>query len=103
MGRVSMAASREPSDPHSLPLVCRDPNKGHSAVPTQWEPYTQENGNYLEINKNMDGQSLKQHLRSSYLQFWTQTYQALPTVSRNRTGPLPPFDDSTAFPCTPHC
>ncbi|CAK6433498.1 unnamed protein product [Pipistrellus nathusii] len=75
-----------------------DPNKGHLAVPTQWEPYTQENGNYLEINKKMDGQSLKQHLRSSYLQYWTQTYQALPTVSRNRTGPPPPLDDSTAFP-----
>uniref|UniRef100_G1Q033 Bile salt-activated lipase n=1 Tax=Myotis lucifugus TaxID=59463 RepID=G1Q033_MYOLU len=81
-----------------------DPNQGHSAVPTQWEPYTQENGNYLEINKKMDGQSMKQHLRSSYLQYWTQTYQALPTVnedglprcpSDNSEGnPVPPSDDS---------
>ncbi|KAK1334019.1 hypothetical protein QTO34_005018 [Cnephaeus nilssonii] len=76
-----------------------DPNKGHSAVPTQWDPYTQENGNYLEINKKMDGQSLKQHLRSSYLQYWTQTYQALPTVTGDGSTPLPPSDDTEAIPC----
>ena len=57
----------------------------------------QENDNYLEINKKMDSQSLKQHLRTSYLQYWTQTYQALPTVSRNRTGPPPPFNDHMDF------
>ncbi|KAK1334022.1 hypothetical protein QTO34_005021 [Cnephaeus nilssonii] len=78
-----------------------DPNKGHSAVPTQWDPYTQENGNYLEINKKMDGQSLKQHLRSSYLQYWTHTYQALPTVTGDGAAPLPPSDDSKALPMPP--
>uniref|UniRef100_G1PEF0 Carboxylesterase type B domain-containing protein n=1 Tax=Myotis lucifugus TaxID=59463 RepID=G1PEF0_MYOLU len=66
-----------------------DPNQGHMAVPTQWEPYTQENGNYLEINNKMDDQSMKQHLRSSYLQYWTQTYQALPTVNGDGAGPVP--------------
>ncbi|XP_015419598.1 PREDICTED: bile salt-activated lipase isoform X2 [Myotis davidii] len=75
-----------------------DPNQGHSAVPTQWEPYTQENGNYLEINNKMDGQSMKQHLRSSYLQYWTQTYQALPTVNGDVAGPVPALDDSEAIP-----
>ncbi|KAK1334018.1 hypothetical protein QTO34_005017 [Cnephaeus nilssonii] len=75
-----------------------DPNKGHSAVPTQWDPYTQENGNYLEINKKMNGQSLKQHLRSSYLQYWTHTYQALPTVTGDGATPLPPSDDTEAVP-----
>lgn len=64
-----------------------DPNKGHSAVPTQWDPYTPENGNYLEINEEMDSQSMKQHLRSSYMQFWTQTYGALPMVNGYRTAP----------------
>ncbi|XP_054582939.1 bile salt-activated lipase [Eptesicus fuscus] len=78
-----------------------DPNKGHSAVPTQWDPYTQENGNYLEINKKMDGQSMKQHLRSSYLQYWTQTYQALPTVTGDGAAPLPPSDDSDTAPVPP--
>ncbi|XP_070286472.1 bile salt-activated lipase-like [Myotis yumanensis] len=78
-----------------------DPNQGHMAVPTQWEPYTQENGNYLEINKKVDGQSMKQHLRSSYLQYWTQTYQALPTVSEDGVAPVPPSDDSEATPVPP--
>ncbi|ELK30015.1 Bile salt-activated lipase [Myotis davidii] len=71
------------------------------AVPTQWEPYTQENGNYLEINNKMDGQSMKQHLRSSYLQYWTQTYQALPTVTGDGAAPVPPSDDSLAIPMPP--
>uniref|UniRef100_G1P7M1 Carboxylic ester hydrolase n=1 Tax=Myotis lucifugus TaxID=59463 RepID=G1P7M1_MYOLU len=75
-----------------------DPNQGHMAVPTQWEPYTQENGNYLEINKKMDGQSMKQHLRSSYLQYWTQTYQALPTVTGDRANLVPYSDDSEGTP-----
>nr|KAF6314297.1 carboxyl ester lipase [Myotis myotis] len=75
-----------------------DPNQGHMAVPTQWEPYTQENGNYLEINNKMDGQSMKQHLRSSYLQYWTQTYQALPTVNEDEAGPVPALDDAEAIP-----
>ncbi|XP_059514382.1 bile salt-activated lipase-like isoform X2 [Myotis daubentonii] len=75
-----------------------DPNQGHMAVPTQWEPYTQENGNYLEINNKMDGQSMKQHLRSSYLQYWTQTYQALPTVNEDEAGPVPALDDAEAVP-----
>ncbi|EPQ15022.1 Bile salt-activated lipase [Myotis brandtii] len=75
-----------------------DPNQGHSAVPTQWEPYTQENGNYLEINNKMDDQSMKQHLRSSYLQYWTQTYQALPTVNRDGITLLPYSDNSEGSP-----
>ncbi|ELK30013.1 Bile salt-activated lipase [Myotis davidii] len=78
-----------------------DPNQGHSAVPTQWEPYTQENGNYLEINNKMDGQSMKQHLRSSYLQYWTQTYQELPTVNQDGVAPVAPSDNSLAVPVPP--
>lgn len=42
---------------------------GHSPVPTHWDPYTLESGNYLEINKKMDGSSMKQHLRADYLQY----------------------------------
>ncbi|XP_036185127.1 LOW QUALITY PROTEIN: bile salt-activated lipase-like [Myotis myotis] len=78
-----------------------DPNQGHMAVPTQWEPYTQENGNYLEINNKMDGQSMKQHLRSNSLQYWTQTYQALPTVNEDEAGPVPALDDAEASPEPP--
>ena len=99
--RVSIEASREPSDPHSLPLLCRDPIKCPSAVSTKGEPYTQENGNYLDINKKMDGQSLKQHLMIRYLQYWTQTYQALPAVSRDGAAQLHPLDDPKAIPVPP--
>ncbi|XP_005408465.1 PREDICTED: bile salt-activated lipase isoform X2 [Chinchilla lanigera] len=69
-----------------------DPNTGHSKVPTHWYPYTMEDGNYLEITKKMDSSSMKQHLRTKYFQFWTVTYQELPTVADKAT-PVPPLDD----------
>ncbi|XP_054440793.1 bile salt-activated lipase [Pteronotus mesoamericanus] len=78
-----------------------DPNMGHLAVPTHWDPYTLENGEYLEINKNIDDKSMKQHLRSNYLQYWTLTYQELPTVTEDGTAPAPPTDDSEAAPAPP--
>ncbi|XP_027725445.1 bile salt-activated lipase [Vombatus ursinus] len=64
-----------------------DPNMGDSAVPTQWDPYTAENGSYLEITKTMDTKSMKQHLRTSFLQFWVLTYQALPSVTGENKVP----------------
>ncbi|XP_024618307.1 bile salt-activated lipase isoform X2 [Neophocaena asiaeorientalis asiaeorientalis] len=78
-----------------------DPNMGHSPVPTHWDPYTLEGGNYLEINKKMDGSSMKQHLRTNYLQYWTVTYQALPTVTGEGATPTPPTGDSEATPAPP--
>uniref|UniRef100_A0A8C6BSL5 Carboxylic ester hydrolase n=1 Tax=Monodon monoceros TaxID=40151 RepID=A0A8C6BSL5_MONMO len=78
-----------------------DPNMGHSPVPTHWDPYTLESGNYLEINKKMDGSSMKQHLRTNYLQYWTVTYQALPTVTGEGATPTPPTGDSEATPAPP--
>ncbi|KAI5138542.1 Bile Salt-Activated Lipase [Manis pentadactyla] len=78
-----------------------DPNMGHSAVPTHWDPYTMESGNYLEINKKMDGNSMKQHLRSNYLRYWTLTYQALPTVAGEGAAPAPPAEDPEAAPAPP--
>ncbi|XP_036769924.2 bile salt-activated lipase [Manis pentadactyla] len=78
-----------------------DPNMGHSAVPTHWDPYTMESGNYLEINKKMDGNSMKQHLRSNYLRYWTLTYQALPTVAGEGAAPAPPVEDPEAAPAPP--
>ncbi|XP_050764066.1 bile salt-activated lipase-like isoform X3 [Gymnogyps californianus] len=41
-----------------------DPNKGNSEVPVTWLPYTSEGSYYLEINSNMNQDSLKQNLRS---------------------------------------
>ncbi|KAI6049969.1 bile salt-activated lipase isoform X1 [Marmota monax] len=73
-----------------------DPNMGHSAVPTHWYPYTLEDGSYLEITKKMDSSSMKQHLRANYLQYWTQTYRALPTVVGEGATPGAPANDSLA-------
>lgn len=74
---------------------------GHSAVPTHWDPYTTESGNYLEINKKMDGNSMKQNLRTNYLRYWTLTYQALPTVAGEGAAPTPPAEDPEAAPAPP--
>lgn len=70
-------------------------------MPTNWDPYTLEDGNYLEINKQMDSNSMKLHLRTNYLQFWTQTYQALPTVTGEGASLVPPVDNSEASPVPP--
>uniref|UniRef100_A0A4X1T3Y5 Carboxylic ester hydrolase n=1 Tax=Sus scrofa TaxID=9823 RepID=A0A4X1T3Y5_PIG len=78
-----------------------DPNMGGSSVPTHWEPYTLESSKYLEITNKMDSSSMKQHLRTSYLQYWATTYQALPTVADEGTIPVPPTGDSEAAPSPP--
>ncbi|XP_008004013.3 bile salt-activated lipase isoform X1 [Chlorocebus sabaeus] len=78
-----------------------DPNTGDSAVPTHWEPYTSENGSYLEITKKMDGSSLKRGLRTNFLRYWTLTYVALPTVTDQEATPVPPTGDSDATPVPP--
>ncbi|XP_006894470.1 PREDICTED: bile salt-activated lipase-like [Elephantulus edwardii] len=78
-----------------------DPNVGHSAVPAHWDPYTLENDNYLEINNKIDSNSMKQHLRSNYLQYWALIYQALPTVTTGEASPVPPTDDSEVAPLPP--
>ncbi|KAM6184106.1 bile salt-activated lipase-like [Erethizon dorsatum] len=77
-----------------------DPNMGHSAVPTHWYPYTIEDGNYLDITSTIGSSSMKQHLRATFLQFWTFTYQGLPTVHQQAT-PVPPAEDSEAVPLPP--
>lgn len=74
---------------------------GESAVPANWDPYTQEGGDYLEIKKEMDSSSMKQHLRTSYVNYWTLTYQALPTVADEASTSLPPMADSEATPVSP--
>ncbi|KAM4876489.1 bile salt-activated lipase [Thomomys bottae] len=81
-----------------------DPNMGPSPVPTHWYPYTLDNGNYLEITKKMDSQSMKEHLRTKYVQYWTVTYRGLPAVSLedgSQDAPLPPEDGSQDAPLPP--
>ncbi|KAH1179289.1 hypothetical protein KIL84_021872 [Mauremys mutica] len=57
-----------------------DPNKGESTVPIGWIPYTGEDSYYLEINSDINYDSVKQSLRASYVQFWNTVYQSLPDV-----------------------
>ncbi|XP_048201627.1 bile salt-activated lipase [Perognathus longimembris pacificus] len=83
-----------------------DPNMGHSPVPTHWYPYTMEDGNYLEITKKMNSQSMKAHLRRKYVQYWAVTYSELPTVppavDDPQASPVPPaVDDPQASPVPP--
>ncbi|NXA34926.1 CEL lipase, partial [Eudromia elegans] len=55
-----------------------DPNKGYSSVPISWLPYTLENTYYLEINSDISYDSVKQDLRSPYVNFWYTVYEKLP-------------------------
>ncbi|XP_069626922.1 bile salt-activated lipase isoform X2 [Haliaeetus albicilla] len=58
-----------------------DPNKGNSKVPVAWLPYSNESSYYLEINSKINQDSLKQNLRSRYVNFWNTVYQSLPQVA----------------------
>ncbi|KAM5299482.1 bile salt-activated lipase [Ctenodactylus gundi] len=87
-----------------------DPNTGHLDVPTYWYPYTVENGYYLDITKKITSSSMKEHLRTKYLQYWALTYETLPTVEEatsvppsddSEADPVPPTDDSEAAPVSP--
>nr|CAA46759.1 cholesterin esterase [Oryctolagus cuniculus] len=72
-----------------------DPNTGFGSA-RHWEPYTLENGSYLEINKKMSQDSTKSHLRNSFLQFWAGPTKALPVVLED--VPVPPTDDAEPSP-----
>ncbi|XP_017373056.2 bile salt-activated lipase [Cebus imitator] len=78
-----------------------DPNMGNSAVPTHWDPYTTENGSYLEITKKIDSNSMKRGLRTNFLRYWTLSYLALPTVTDQGATPAPPAGDPEATPVPP--
>uniref|UniRef100_A0A672UFC8 Carboxylic ester hydrolase n=1 Tax=Strigops habroptila TaxID=2489341 RepID=A0A672UFC8_STRHB len=58
-----------------------DPNEGNSKVPVTWPPYTSEGSYYLEINNKMDQDSVKQNLKSQYVNFWNSVYQNLPLAA----------------------
>uniref|UniRef100_A0A8D2IWM7 Carboxylic ester hydrolase n=1 Tax=Varanus komodoensis TaxID=61221 RepID=A0A8D2IWM7_VARKO len=57
-----------------------DPSKGFSDVPIAWVPYDIQDGYYLEINDKINIQSVKQGLRSPYVDFWNKAYRSLPDV-----------------------
>ncbi|XP_056396113.1 bile salt-activated lipase-like, partial [Hyla sarda] len=57
-----------------------DPSSGDSEVPTPWLAYNTISGQYLEINNKITYKSMKQGLRSPYVNFWVSTYRSLPNV-----------------------
>ncbi|XP_038637733.1 bile salt-activated lipase-like [Scyliorhinus canicula] len=54
-----------------------DPSRGESDVPTAWIPYTSMYTQYLEINKDIGMNSVKQRLRYDIVNFWNQTFTAV--------------------------
>lgn len=64
----------------SPPPPSSDPNKGESSVPIAWVPYDTQDGHYLEINSDINYDSVKQGLRLPYVQFWEVAYRSLPDV-----------------------
>ncbi|XP_014728598.1 PREDICTED: bile salt-activated lipase [Sturnus vulgaris] len=58
-----------------------DPNKGNSEVPVSWPAYTSEGKYYLDINNKMSKSSVKQDLRSEYVNFWNSVYLQMPQVA----------------------
>uniref|UniRef100_A0A8C5R1Y0 Carboxylic ester hydrolase n=1 Tax=Leptobrachium leishanense TaxID=445787 RepID=A0A8C5R1Y0_9ANUR len=60
-----------------------DPNSGPSKVPTPWLSYNTHYGQYLEINKSINFQSMKQSLRSPYVKFWVYNFRSFPEFQAN--------------------
>ncbi|NXI71264.1 CEL lipase, partial [Anseranas semipalmata] len=58
-----------------------DPNTGYSEVPITWLPYSNEGSYYLEINSDMNYDSVKQNLRASFVNYWNSVYLKLPQVA----------------------
>lgn len=59
-----------------------NPNNGGSDVPAVWPPFTKHHHPYLTINHDIDRNSIGYDLRSSYVNYWTNTYSLLPTIKR---------------------
>lgn len=50
-------------------------------MPVTWLPYTTEGGYYLDINSNLNYDSVKQNLRASFVNYWNAVYLKLPQVA----------------------
>lgn len=50
-------------------------------MPVNWPAYTTDGGYYLEINSDLNKNSVKQNLRSRYVTYWNTVYQNLPVVA----------------------
>ncbi|XP_061867947.1 bile salt-activated lipase-like [Colius striatus] len=58
-----------------------NPNEGNSEVPVTWPAYTTEGGYYLDINNNINKNSVKENLRGRFVNFWNSVYRSLPQVA----------------------
>ncbi|NXG45307.1 CEL lipase, partial [Psilopogon haemacephalus] len=58
-----------------------DPNEGYSKVPVTWPAYSENGTYYLEINNKIGKNSVKQGLRSRFVNFWHTVYRSLPQVA----------------------
>ncbi|KAG7263668.1 hypothetical protein CRUP_005207 [Coryphaenoides rupestris] len=56
-----------------------DPNKGLD-VPATWPKFTPSGHKYLEINGNMDRNSVRQKMRMRFVHFWTSVLPSLQSV-----------------------
>ncbi|XP_041754185.1 bile salt-activated lipase-like [Coregonus clupeaformis] len=57
-----------------------DPNKGESNVPVTWPAYTTSGQKYLEINANMNRNSVHEKMRMRFVNWWSNTLPSLPSV-----------------------
>ncbi|XP_062410096.1 bile salt-activated lipase-like [Sardina pilchardus] len=58
-----------------------DPNKGESDVPVNWPAFDNQSHKYVDINHRMGRNSVKQKLRMRFVNYWTNTFASLPTIS----------------------
>ncbi|KAM9391408.1 bile salt-activated lipase-like [Pholidichthys leucotaenia] len=59
-----------------------DPNSGNSRVPVAWPTFSKHHQPYLIINHQMSKSSVRYDLRSYYVDYWTQTYSKIPSVTK---------------------
>ncbi len=70
--------------PHlSFFLPHSDPNKGESSVPVTWPEFAGSGHKYLDINNKMNGDSVKQMLRTRLVYYWTTVFASFPAVQKN--------------------
>ena len=62
-------------------LINRDPNKGESKVPVTWPAFNKETHQYVDINHRMGRNSVKQKMRLRFVNYWSNIYASLPTIS----------------------
>ncbi|XP_016407405.1 bile salt-activated lipase-like [Sinocyclocheilus rhinocerous] len=60
-----------------------DPNNGESSVPVTWPEFASNGHQYLDINNNINRDSVKQMLRTRLVYYWTTVFASFPGVQKN--------------------